>query len=103
MEEVCELSLNFPKPQSTASLDLHLSPPDPTHIQLNLQDGIVPENSFISGSLRSYYRSKAPRLRWTPVLHDHFLHAIRLLGGEESKFYLLNAKHFVNILIIFDH
>ncbi|PIA28782.1 hypothetical protein AQUCO_06600001v1 [Aquilegia coerulea] len=90
MEEICELSLSFTKPQSTpfassSFLDLQLSLPDPTNTELNLQrlDGIVPENSFLPGSVRSYYRSKAPRLRWTPVLHDHFLHAIRLLGGEE--------------------
>ncbi|KAF5178300.1 Myb family transcription factor [Thalictrum thalictroides] len=93
MEEICELSLNFTNPQSTTPfassssfLDLQLSPPDPTNTELNLQrlDGIVPENSFLSGSVRSYYRSKAPRLRWTPVLHDHFLHAVRLLGDEEK-------------------
>ncbi|KAF9590422.1 hypothetical protein IFM89_035257 [Coptis chinensis] len=92
MEEVCELSLNFTKPQSNSFfpnsfLDLQLSLPDPTNTELSLQrlEGLVPENSlFMSGPVRSYYRSKAPRLRWTPVLHDHFLHAIRLLGGEEK-------------------
>ena len=28
---------------------------------------------------------RAPRMRWTPSLHAHFVHAVELLGGHESK------------------
>ena len=39
-----------------------------------------------SGSVRQYVRSKVPRLRWTPDLHQSFLQAIERLGGQESRF-----------------
>ena len=29
---------------------------------------------------------RAPRMRWTTTLHAHFVHAVQLLGGHESKF-----------------
>ncbi|RWW12568.1 hypothetical protein GW17_00023762 [Ensete ventricosum] len=29
--------------------------------------------------------SRAPRMRWTTSLHAHFVHAVELLGGHESK------------------
>ncbi|KAK9151707.1 hypothetical protein Syun_010016 [Stephania yunnanensis] len=45
----------------------------------------MPESSWIpASSVRPYCRSKTPRLRWTPDLHDHFLHAIHQLGGEDK-------------------
>jgi hypothetical protein len=28
---------------------------------------------------------RAPRMRWTTTLHSHFVHAVQLLGGHESK------------------
>jgi len=28
---------------------------------------------------------RAPRMRWTTTLHAHFVHAVQLLGGHESK------------------
>ena len=28
---------------------------------------------------------RAPRMRWTSTLHAHFVHAVQLLGGHESK------------------
>eukprot|EP00268_Persea_americana_P066569 TRINITY_DN9079_c2_g1_i2.p1 TRINITY_DN9079_c2_g1~~TRINITY_DN9079_c2_g1_i2.p1 ORF type:complete len:336 (+),score=57.58 TRINITY_DN9079_c2_g1_i2:426-1433(+) len=37
-----------------------------------------------SGSVRQYVRSKVPRLRWTPDLHQSFLQAIERLGGQEK-------------------
>lgn len=45
-------------------------------------------------SARHYTRSAMPRLRWTPNLHQRFLHAIATLGGQESKqffFHLLRS------------
>lgn len=30
---------------------------------------------------------RAPRMRWTTTLHAHFVHAVQLLGGHESKIY----------------
>ncbi|KAJ7950022.1 MYB-like transcription factor family protein [Quillaja saponaria] len=33
--------------------------------------------------LRSYVRSKSPRLQWTPDLHLRFVHAVQRLGGED--------------------
>ncbi|KAK9155675.1 hypothetical protein Sjap_003155 [Stephania japonica] len=44
----------------------------------------MPESGWIPGRVRPYCRSKTPRLRWTPDLHDHFLHAIHQLGGEDK-------------------
>lgn len=29
-------------------------------------------------------KSRAPRMRWTSILHGRFLHAVNLLGGHES-------------------
>ncbi|XP_075479528.1 myb family transcription factor MOF1-like isoform X1 [Primulina tabacum] len=34
--------------------------------------------------VRQYVRSKMPRLRWTPDLHQCFVHAIQALGGQEK-------------------
>ncbi|KAK3433451.1 hypothetical protein EUGRSUZ_D01346 [Eucalyptus grandis] len=33
--------------------------------------------------VRPYVRSKTPRLRWTPDLHQCFMHAVEQLGGED--------------------
>ena len=32
---------------------------------------------------------RAPRMRWTSTLHAHFVHAVQLLGGHESKLRVL--------------
>ncbi|KAH9296828.1 hypothetical protein KI387_028510, partial [Taxus chinensis] len=37
-----------------------------------------------SGAVRQYVRSNVPRLRWTPELHQCFLAALDLLGGQEK-------------------
>ena len=38
-------------------------------------------------SINSVKRSvRAPRMRWTTTLHAHFVHAVQLLGGHESKY-----------------
>ncbi|XAR48010.1 hypothetical protein NMG60_11030686 [Bertholletia excelsa] len=37
-----------------------------------------------SGAVRQYIRSKVPRLRWTPDLHQCFIHAIERLGGQNK-------------------
>ncbi|XVE74590.1 hypothetical protein DITRI_Ditri12bG0029600 [Diplodiscus trichospermus] len=37
-----------------------------------------------SGAVRQYVRSKVPRLRWTPELHQCFVHAIERLGGQDK-------------------
>ncbi|GJY73535.1 putative Myb family transcription factor [Tanacetum coccineum] len=37
-----------------------------------------------NGAVRQYVRSKIPRLRWTPDLHQSFVHAIERLGGPEK-------------------
>ncbi|XP_061336965.1 transcription repressor KAN1-like [Gastrolobium bilobum] len=43
----------------------------------------LPEKSLKTPMVRSYVRSKRPRLRWTPDLHRCFVHAVQRLGGEE--------------------
>lgn len=43
------------------------------------------ENERRGKSVRQYVRSKMPRLRWTPDLHLSFVHAVKRLGGQESK------------------
>ncbi|KAD2393414.1 hypothetical protein E3N88_40410 [Mikania micrantha] len=37
-----------------------------------------------NGAVRQYIRSKIPRLRWSPDLHNSFVHAIQRLGGPEK-------------------
>ncbi|KAA3466291.1 myb family transcription factor APL [Gossypium australe] len=37
-----------------------------------------------SGAVRQYIRSKVPRLRWTPELHQCFVQAIERLGGQDK-------------------
>ncbi|KAL8100651.1 uncharacterized protein LOC141693109 [Apium graveolens] len=37
-----------------------------------------------NGGVRQYIRSKVPRLRWTPDLHNCFVHAIQRLGGQDK-------------------
>ncbi|XP_020084698.1 uncharacterized protein LOC109707663 isoform X2 [Ananas comosus] len=37
-----------------------------------------------TGAVRQYIRSKVPRLRWTPDLHQCFVHAIERLGGQDK-------------------
>ncbi|KAK4380552.1 hypothetical protein RND71_002414 [Anisodus tanguticus] len=37
-----------------------------------------------NGEVRQYTRSKVPRLRWTPYLHQSFLLAIQKLGGQHK-------------------
>ncbi|KAM7484771.1 hypothetical protein LguiA_000780 [Lonicera macranthoides] len=37
-----------------------------------------------NGAVRQYVRSKVPRLRWTPELHNCFVHAIERLGGQDK-------------------
>ncbi|KAJ7528752.1 hypothetical protein O6H91_15G017500 [Diphasiastrum complanatum] len=36
-----------------------------------------------NGTVRQYIRSKMPRLRWTPDLHDSFVRAVEHLGGQD--------------------
>lgn len=38
-------------------------------------------------TVRQYVRSKMPRLRWTPELHNSFVHAVEKLGGQDSMSY----------------
>ncbi|MBA0748167.1 hypothetical protein Gogos_005015 [Gossypium gossypioides] len=44
---------------------------------------LLPEISLKSPIVRPYVRSKMPRLRWTPDLHQCFVHAVERLGGED--------------------
>ncbi|KAL6577468.1 hypothetical protein OROMI_009796 [Orobanche minor] len=37
-----------------------------------------------NNGVRQYVRSKIPRLRWTPYLHNSFVHAIDRLGGHDK-------------------
>ncbi|XP_064958416.1 myb family transcription factor MOF1-like [Musa acuminata AAA Group] len=37
-----------------------------------------------NGAVRQYIRSKVPRLKWTPELHQCFIHAIERLGGQDK-------------------
>lgn len=37
-----------------------------------------------NGAVRQYIRSKVPRLRWSPDLHQCFVHAIQRLGGQDK-------------------
>jgi hypothetical protein len=54
-----------------------------------------------SSTLRSRFMSKlpskrsmrAPRMRWNSRLHQHFVHAVELLGGHESNALSLSPSH----------
>ncbi|URD94594.1 MYB family transcription factor [Musa troglodytarum] len=37
-----------------------------------------------NGAVRQYVRSKVPRMKWTPELHQCFVHAIERLGGQDK-------------------
>jgi hypothetical protein len=42
-------------------------------------------------------------MRWTTALHAHFVHAVELLGGHESKFFknvVLVACFHISILVL---
>ncbi|XP_022766238.1 transcription repressor KAN1-like [Durio zibethinus] len=47
-----------------------------------LSNSTVEENEK-KPTVRPYVRSKMPRLRWTPDLHLHFVHAVERLGGQD--------------------
>lgn len=60
---------------------------------------VVNVNGVIKRSVR------APRMRWTTTLHSHFVHAVQLLGGHESKYIycsssLINFIHYYHALFI---
>ncbi|KAG1347951.1 putative transcription factor KAN4 [Cocos nucifera] len=44
--------------------------------------GLKRNSRSLHGGKRSM---RAPRMRWTSTLHAHFVHAVELLGGHESK------------------
>ncbi|CAN4106145.1 unnamed protein product [Withania somnifera] len=48
----------------------------------SLSDSTV-EESEKKPYVRPYVRSKMARLRWTPDLHLHFVHAVERLGGQD--------------------
>jgi hypothetical protein len=61
------------------------------------QYGIGASDPPSHGMMRSRFLPKlptkrsmrAPRMRWTSTLHARFVHAVELLGGHESKYFLL--------------
>lgn len=53
-----------------------LPPPQPRNLN---QIYLKRSNIGVKRSVR------APRMRWTTTLHAHFVHAVQLLGGHESK------------------
>ncbi|KAM7517117.1 hypothetical protein LguiA_006700 [Lonicera macranthoides] len=66
--------------------------PSPNQISLNIQNRLhyqpqiygrdFKRNSRLATGARRSVR--APRMRWTSMLHAHFVHAVQLLGGHES-------------------
>ncbi|XP_023742909.1 two-component response regulator ORR23-like [Lactuca sativa] len=49
-------------------------------------DGYLPENTskLRKPAVRSYNRSRVPRLKWTDELHQFFVNAVQKLGGEDK-------------------
>lgn len=63
-------------------------------------DHNLTEISLKSPVVRPYFRSKMPRLRWTPDLHRCFVHAVERLGGEDSKLIsIILVKLYTNICV----
>lgn len=61
--------------------------PRPTHrVNFPAERIILPRPTQLAAMVRPYVRSRAPRLRWTPDLHRSFVHAVDLLGGEDSDY-----------------
>ncbi|XP_038995042.1 myb family transcription factor MPH1-like [Hibiscus syriacus] len=52
-------------------------------IRRHNKDDHLPEIILKPPLVRPYVRSKMPRLRWTPDLHQCFVHAVERLGGED--------------------
>lgn len=48
------------------------------------QGGFSGGSGKTGGTVRQYVRSKMPRLRWTPDLHQCFVVAVERLGGQDS-------------------
>ncbi|KAI3711134.1 hypothetical protein L2E82_41000 [Cichorium intybus] len=57
-------------------------------------DGYMPRNTSNKPTVRSYNRSRVPRLRWTDELHQFFVNAVLRLGGATPKMILqvMNVK-----------
>lgn len=53
-----------------------------------------------ASTVRQYVRSKMPRLRWTPELHNSFVHAVEKLGGQDSMSYSTSFVIIINTLFI---
>ncbi|KAK9064171.1 hypothetical protein SSX86_015551 [Deinandra increscens subsp. villosa] len=54
-----------------------------TRKELSSRGFYWPENNSSKPIVRSYNRSRVPRLRWTNELHQSFVNAVQKLGGEE--------------------
>ncbi|XP_058764302.1 probable transcription factor KAN4 [Vicia villosa] len=44
--------------------------------------------------VRKYHKSEQPRLRWTPELHQYFVHTVESLGGKHKA----SPKHILNMM-----
>lgn len=83
---------NFGHSEPTLSLGFEAANLNPSPVQgalsrnfnllQNYQHPTTRNARVIQGVKRSI---RAPRMRWTTALHAHFVHAVQLLGGHESK------------------
>lgn len=89
-----DVSDNSDNDNSNYTSVTNLADHEPSSVRNDERRALAQENmnnaaNIISNSsrakVRPYVRSKLPRLRWTPQLHLSFLHALQLLGGQESK------------------
>ncbi|EEF43848.1 DNA binding protein, putative [Ricinus communis] len=85
VDAVVESSLKGSPSSPLENLDYALQSCD-DHIRVirrRLDHKLSPELTLKSPMVRPYVRSKLPRLRWTPDLHQCFVHAVERLGGED--------------------
>ncbi|PHU26793.1 putative transcription factor KAN2 [Capsicum chinense] len=85
-------------------LDMSGSSLEDPSCDLTLSLGPVEDPNVLESSneseVRSYARSRMPKLRWTTGLHRRFVNAVELAGGEDRKptslFFFLHEEFYIH-------
>ena len=90
------ISMNRDHPHSLSDSEDHFRGISTNNSSCNPSAGTIPEShSCIKSRFMTKRRSmRAPRMRWTSTLHEHFVHAVELLGGHESMY--ISMPHYIS-------